>query len=114
MAGLNTSRTLDALAVVPLKAGFAMIGSSTRLQLMVLQLISPNTVPVAARVLRGVAPVDPVTTTPREAQARYGYAAPAQAHLELRARQKDRVFGEGRAPRDEGIIESQPILGSVG
>jgi uncharacterized protein (DUF2236 family) len=114
MAGLSTSRTLDALAVVPLKAGFAVIGSSTRLQLMVLRLISPNTVPVATRVLRGIAPVNPVTTTPREAQERYGYTVPAQAHLELRDRQKTRVFGEGGAPSDEGIIESQPILGSVG
>jgi uncharacterized protein (DUF2236 family) len=114
MAGLNTSRTLDALAVLPLKAGFATIGMSTRLQLMLLQLISPNTVPVAARVLRSVPPQNPVTTTPREAQARYGYARPAQAHLELRDRQKTRVFGEGAAPSDEGIIESQPILGTVG
>jgi hypothetical protein len=64
--------------------------------------------------LRGIAPVNPVTTTPREAQERYGYTVPAQAHLELRDRQKTRVFGDGGAPSDEGIIESQPILGSVG
>lgn len=26
----------------------------------------------------------------------------------------DRVFGEGRSPSDAGIIESEPILGTVG
>jgi hypothetical protein len=52
--------------------------------------------------------------TPREAQARYGYANPAQAHLEFREKQHTRVFGEGRPPSDEGIVESEPILGTVG
>ncbi|MEX3771917.1 DUF2236 domain-containing protein, partial [Mycolicibacterium fortuitum] len=40
--------------------------------------------------------------------------APSQAHFELRDRQALRVFGEGRAPSDEGIVESQPILGTIG
>ena len=48
-----------------------------------------------------------------EAQRRFGYTVPAQAHLEFRAKQANRVFGEGRAPSDEALIESQPILGSI-
>lgn len=39
-----------------------------------------------ARVLRSVPPANPVTMTPRE----------------------------GRPPSDEGIVESEPILGTVG
>lgn len=42
-----------------------------------------------------------------------GYDRPADAHLELRAR-RGRVFGEGARPSDEEIVESEPVLGSVG
>ena len=38
---------------------------------------------------------------------------PAEAHLALRAKQATKVFGEGGPPSDEGIIESQSILGSI-
>jgi hypothetical protein len=37
----------------------------------------------------------------------------AEAHLSLRAKRADKVFDEGGTPRDEGIIEPQPILGSI-
>ncbi len=114
MAGLRTSRALDAMVVPPLRAAFAVISTSTRLQLMLLRLLSPTTVPIGARVLLSVPPANPVTMTPREAQGRYGYANPAQAHLEFRNKQHTRVFGEGRPPSDEGIVESEPILGTVG
>src|SRR6476620_4525892 len=46
------------------------------------------------RVLRDIPPVDPVTTTPREAQARHGYEIPRHAHRQLRDKQRHRVFGE--------------------
>jgi uncharacterized protein (DUF2236 family) len=114
MAGLRTSRVLDAIVVPPLRAGFAVVGSSTRLQLMLLRLLSPTTLPIGARVLLSVPAANPTTMTPRQAQARYGYANPAQAHLEFRDNQHTRVFGEGRPPSEEGIRESEPILGTVG
>lgn len=114
MSGLGTSRTLDFLAKPVLRKGFWTVGRSIRLQLMLLKLLSPNTVEVAARALLAVPPTNSETTTPHEAQARFGYDEPRQAHLELRQRQKDRVFGQQLSPSDEGIIESQAILGSVG
>lgn len=110
---VGTSRLLDALVVPPLSAAFTLLSMSTRVQLILLRLISPMTVPIGTRVLRAIPPVNPVTTTPREAQRRFGYAVPAQAHLELRAKQADRVFGQGRTPSDEPIIESQQILGAI-
>ena len=113
LSGLPTSRVLDALVAPPLSAAFTLISLNSRLELILLRLLSPSTVPVAARVLRSVPPVNPVTTTPREAQRRYGYDNPRDAHLDLRARQQSRVFGSGQAPSDEGIVESQSILGSV-
>ncbi|OBJ71111.1 oxygenase MpaB family protein [Mycobacterium sp. 1274756.6] len=114
MAGLPTSPLLDALVVPPLSAAFTVISMSTRLQLILLRLLSPTTLPIGARVLRAVPPASPVATTPREAQARYGFAPPAEAHRQLRRKQHERVFGAGAAPSDEGIRESEPVLGPVG
>jgi len=113
LAGLPTGRVLDALVVAPLSATFTLISLSTRLELIVLRLLSPMTVPIGARVLLKVPPTNPVTMTPREAQARYGYANPAQAHLDLRDKQARRVHGDRVAPSDEGLIESEPLLGSM-
>jgi uncharacterized protein (DUF2236 family) len=114
MGGLGTSRVLDAAIVPPMSAAFTVISMSTRLQLILLRLISPATLPIGTRVLRGIPPHCQVTLTPREAQQQYGYAIPAQAHLEFRERQQTRVFGEGRPPSDQGIVESEPILGRIG
>lgn len=52
--------------------------------------------------------------TPAEAQARYGYDKPADAHRQLRERQHARVFTEGASPDDVGLRESEPILGKLG
>lgn len=114
MGGVGTSRLFDVLVTPPLSAAFTVIGMSTRLQLMLLRLLSPMTLPIGTRVLRLVPPHNPVTLTPREAQERYGYAIPAEAHHDLRARQRNRVFDQGRSPSEDGIVASQPILGSLG
>jgi hypothetical protein len=114
MAGLSTSGILDAAVTPPLRTAFRAIASSTRLQLALFRLLSPSTVEVAARAICGVPPIHPVTTTPRQAQARHGYGPPRLAHQDLRARQHRRVFGQRLAASDEGLIESQPILGTVG
>lgn len=113
MAGLGTSSALDAIVVPVLSSAFTMISLSKRLQLILLRLISPATVPIATRVLLGIPPANPSTTTPSDAQARFGYDSPRQAHLDFRQKQRLRVFGEGQAPSDEGITESEPILGSI-
>ncbi|MGY0500273.1 oxygenase MpaB family protein [Nocardia sp. FBN12] len=113
MAGLPTGRVLDLLVLPWLSAAMTVVSLNTRLQLLLLQLISPTTVPVAAPMLLGITPTDPVTTTPRQAQKKYGYDIPAQAHHALREKQRQRVLMDGIAPSDEGIIESQPILGDI-
>ncbi|MEV6278646.1 oxygenase MpaB family protein [Nocardia sp. NPDC051832] len=113
MAGLPTGRLFDLLVRAPLSAAFTLVSLNARLQVLLLRLISPMTVPVAGPVLLGIAPVSTETMTPREAQERYGYDIPAQAHHELRAKQRARVFGRGERPDDQGIIESQPVLGYI-
>lgn len=114
MGGLRQSRAVD-LAVVPvLRVAFVLANLNKRVKLELLGFLSPMTKPVVAPILYGVEPANPIVRTPTEARTLYGYDRPADAHLDLRARQADRVFGEGRAPSDEGIIESEPILGSTG
>jgi uncharacterized protein (DUF2236 family) len=114
MSGIRQRRTTD-LAIRPLLwTAFHIVHLSTRLQLALLQLLSPMTVPVAAPALLGVPPVNPEIVSPALARARYGYDKPSEAHEELRARQAQRVFGEGVSPSDEGLVESEPVLGLRG
>ncbi|MGY2875140.1 uncharacterized protein (DUF2236 family) [Marmoricola sp. URHA0025 HA25] len=114
LAGLRQSRAVD-LAVRPvMRVAFAVANQNSRLKLAMLTFLSPMTRDVVAPVLFEVTPVHPVVRTPAEARALYGYARPADAHLDLRARQAAKVFGEGGPPSDEGIVESEPILGAIG
>jgi uncharacterized protein (DUF2236 family) len=113
MAGLEQSRLLD-LAIRPvMRVAFAVVNANKRLKLEALTFLSPMTRDVVAPILYAVPPTQPVVRTPAEARALYGYDRPADAHLDLRARQAAKVFGQGERPSDEGIVESEPILGSI-
>ncbi|SDJ45136.1 oxygenase MpaB family protein [Streptomyces indicus] len=113
LAGIRQSRALDALIVPVMKASFALAHLHPRIELALLGLISPSTVPVVAPVKLGIPPVNAEVLTPAQARERHGYAKPADAHLEFRARQATRVFGEGQQPSDQGLIESQEVLGPL-
>ena len=113
IGGLHQSRLIDALVTPVLKISFWLVERNVSAKLAMLRLLSPMTVPVAAPVLLGLPPRNPEVVTPAEARARYGYDRPRDAHLELRAKQAARVFGEGAAPSDEGLVESEPILGAL-
>jgi uncharacterized protein (DUF2236 family) len=113
MAGLRQSRVVDAAIVPVMKASFWLGQLSPRVKLRLLQRLSPATVPVAGPVFLGITPANPRTVTPAEARARDGIARPADAHPDFRDRQRARVFDEGVAPSDEGIRESESILGRV-
>ena len=113
MAGLRQPRILD-LAVLPImKISFWLTQLSPRLEVLLLQIISPSTVPVAGPVLLGIPPMRDEILTPAEARERYGYQRPSEAHLELRERQRVRVLGERLPPSDEGLVESEAILGPM-
>lgn len=113
MSGLRQSRFTDAWITIAMKAAFKTVHVSRWAEIQILAMISPATLPVVEPVLRGVAPTRREVIEPEEARQRYGYDRPSQAHLELRARQTRRVFGDGILPSDEGIIESQDVLGSL-
>lgn len=114
MGGLRQTRLTDLMVVPMLRIAFAAIGASPpAIQLQVLGLLSPATRPVVAPVLHGVAPINPIVLTPAKARALYGYDKPAEAHIEWRTKQHSRVFEDRSEPSDQGLIESQPILGSL-
>jgi uncharacterized protein (DUF2236 family) len=113
MSGIRQSRIVDALVRPILWTGFRVISLNPRAELLVLKVLSPMTHPVVAPIKLGVAPVNPEVVTPAQARIRYGLDRPADAHAELRSRQAARVFGAGTEPSDEGLIESEPILGRM-
>ncbi|MCX4781931.1 DUF2236 domain-containing protein [Streptomyces sp. NBC_01264] len=113
MAQIRQSRLLDVLIVPVMRTSFALAHLSPRVELFLLGMLSPSTVKVVAPVKLGVPPRTKEVLTPEQARTRYGYAKPAEAHAELRARQAERVFGYGRAPSDQGLIESQEVLGPL-
>ncbi|MBU2696039.1 oxygenase MpaB family protein [Nocardioides sp. WV_118_6] len=113
MAGLRQGRLTDALVAPPTKALHTVFNSNMQLRLWLMNLLAPQAVPVAAPAMLGIPPLSPVTMTPREAQAAYGFDIPSEAHPELRAKQRDRVFRQGKQPSDEGLVESQQHIGSM-
>jgi uncharacterized protein (DUF2236 family) len=113
MSGLTQPRLFDTLITPIMKVSFWLANLSAPVKLLLIKQLSPGTTPVVAPILLGIPPKNPVTLTPTEAQARYGFAKPALAHLEWRAKQHARVFDQHQAPSDDGLIESEPILGSM-
>jgi hypothetical protein len=113
MSGLRQSKRTDALVTPVMRVAFWLAQLSKRAELMFLRVLSPATVPVVAPILLGVPPQRAEVVTPAQARERYGYARPAEAHLQWRAKQHARVFDEHGAPSDAGLVESEPILGSM-
>jgi uncharacterized protein (DUF2236 family) len=113
MSGFDQPRIVDLLVRPVLKVSFGVVDRTPRLKLRVAHLIAPSVVPIAAPYILGIAPASGEVVAPAEARQRYGYDEPAIAHLALRAKQHDRVFGQHVAPSDEGLIESQSVLGNL-
>ena len=114
LADINQWRSTDTLVRPVLRIVFAVMHASpARVRLANLRLLSPASVPVVAPVLLRIPPVVREVVTPAQARERYGYAKPREAHLEFRAKQYDRVFGQHEAPSDDGLRESEPVLGRL-
>ncbi|MFL6106728.1 MAG: oxygenase MpaB family protein [Marmoricola sp.] len=113
LSGLQQSRFVDSAVVPVLKIAFLLANVNRRVKLDILTFLSPMTRDVIAPIIFEVAPTHREVITPEGARERYGYDKPADAHRDLRDRQAAKVFGEGAKPSEEGIIESEPILGSI-
>lgn len=113
LAGIRQSPATRA-AVVPVMRGLMLaLGRNIPAQRSLLTMLAPRTLPIIEPHWRGLTPMNPVILTPQEARDRHGYDRPRDAHLDLRARQQARVFGEGVAPSDEGLVESETLLGRM-
>lgn len=113
LSGIEQSRITDVLVRPVLWAAFRLVSLSPRAELRVLGVLSPMTLPVVAPVKLKVPPVRAEVVSPAQARQRYGLDRPAEAHLGLRATQARRVFADGVDPSDEGLLESEPILGAL-
>ncbi|MGO4256761.1 oxygenase MpaB family protein [Marmoricola sp. RAF53] len=113
LSGFDQPRAVDLFVRPFLRAAFGVVEHNPRLKLALTRFLTPGIEPMVTPYLLGVTPEHPEVLTPAEARERYGFAKPSEAHLELRARQHDRVFGRGEAPSDDGLVESQALLGSL-
>lgn len=111
--GLKQSRFTDTLVRWPLKISHAIVARSVLLTYALGRFLAPAAFETLAPVILKVKPLSEITMTPREAQAKYGFDIPSEAHPDLRQRQRDRVFGEGEMPSDEGLIESEEHIGPM-
>lgn len=115
MGGIKQSRLVDAAVRPILRLTFAAVHAAPpAVVLNSIEMLSPATVPVVAPVFLGIPARDETVVSPAEGRARYGYDKPADSHLQWRAKQHQKVFGEGVEPSDQGLIESQAVLGALG
>lgn len=113
LGGLRQSRVTDFLIRLYLRLLFAVVNDVGSVKRYAVRHIAPGLLTVIEQHWQGIEPVNPVVLTPTEARERDGFDKPADAHLELRARQAQRVFGDKQAPSAEGLIESQSALGRL-
>ena len=113
LAGLHQSAAVDALVIPPVKALHTALAQNLQLRLAVMKWIAPAAVDVAAPAILGIPPVSDKVWEVREAQKHFGFDAPFNAHKDVRAKQRDRVFTKGLKPSDDGLIESQQHIGSM-
>lgn len=106
MGGMPQSRATDLAAAALIRPVAVAVSLSPRLQLALLRVISPRTVPVVAPVLLGVPPTDPRVREPAEARAAYGHTSPREQYAELEAA-RARHEGPRPYPRDhrESLVE---------
>src|SRR4029079_5753600 len=91
----------------------AVVARSVLLTYVLGRFLAPAAFETLAPVILKVKPLSELTMTPREAQAKYGFDIPSEAHPEIRERQRDRVFSAGEKPSDEGLIESEEHIGPM-
>lgn len=113
LANIRQSKAKDATTITAMRAAIRMLAASKSAQRHLYTHIMPTTMPIMEAHWGNDEPENPVVRTPAEARDLHGFVRPAEAHLDLRAKQEKRVFGEGKAPDQGGIVESESMLGAV-
>jgi uncharacterized protein (DUF2236 family) len=84
MGGLRQSRVVDAMVVPVMRLAFLAAAASTWLQLRLLAISSPSTVPIVEPVFRGIPPLRAETLSPAEAFAVHRVPTPLEVYAQLR------------------------------
>jgi uncharacterized protein (DUF2236 family) len=113
MGGLKQSRLTDMLVTPVMRLALRIGASSPQVMLATLKVISPGTVPVAAPVLLGIPPTNPVTLTPAEARERYGVLPPREEYARFRTHVDTLTAAKRASEVGPQIEESLEILGAV-
>jgi uncharacterized protein (DUF2236 family) len=83
LGGLRQPRALDLLIRPVMRIGFRVVARLPRLEVLLLGLASPATVPIAGPVLLGIAPRSAERLTPAEAFERHGVPRPRELYARL-------------------------------
>jgi hypothetical protein len=113
LAGVRQGPVTDATVTIASRLAFRGLASSVASQRWILSVLAPKTLPVVEPRWRGIEPIQDKVWTPAEAREHFGFVRPSEAHMDMRERQYQRVFGEGLAPSEDGILESQALLGRI-
>jgi hypothetical protein len=113
MAGIRQSRVTDTLVTPVMKIALRVGSANPRIMLATLKLLSPGTVPIAAPVLLGIPPTNPVTMTPAQARERYGLLPPSEEYARFRAHVDSLTAAKRAQSVGPQIDESVAILGAV-
>jgi uncharacterized protein (DUF2236 family) len=97
LGNLRQPRIVDALIGPVMRAHFKLLARSPRLQLRLLGVLSPSTVPIAGPALVGLPPRTDEVVTPEETFRRHEAPTPAELYAELRHDQ-DRIVFRPSAP----------------
>lgn len=111
MAGLHQSAAVDLAVRTPVRWLHKLLERNLTLRIALMSLIAPQAVEVALPVFLGIPAQSEKVWSVREAQAAFGYHVPSEAHLDMRAKQKDRVLNKGLRPSDAGLEESEQHIG---
>lgn len=110
---IHQGTAVDALVAPPTKLVHAVLHRSMNARFRLMGMLAPAAMEAAAPAILGIPAENPITMTPREAQAKYGYAIPSEAHHDMRARQHERVFVDHVQPSDAGLRESEELIGQM-
>jgi uncharacterized protein (DUF2236 family) len=113
MAGIRQRRVTDTLVGPVMKIALKVGSANPRIMLATLKLLSPGTVPIAAPVLLGIPPTNPVTITPAQARERYGVLPPSEEYARFRAHVDSLTAAKRAQSVGPQIDESVAILGAV-
>ncbi|MFT3661711.1 MAG: oxygenase MpaB family protein [Gordonia sp. (in: high G+C Gram-positive bacteria)] len=112
MLDQKQSGVTDVVVRRVMKAVLQMVNDNINLYVALGDVMVPTTMEVAGHALIGLPAEEQVTMTPREAQRKYGFDDPSEAHEDFRRMQAERVFGLGQAPSNEGLEESEQLIGA--